>query len=49
MKKTQATGLKNVFTLHIPSHIYDFVNLTSLTDPRKILLDVLQIGKAKDL
>jgi hypothetical protein len=43
---------KNVFTLHIPSwapHTYDFVVLTSLTHPRKILLVVLQIGKAKDL
>jgi hypothetical protein len=32
--------------LHIP---HDFVVLTSLTHPRKILLVVLQIGKAKDL
>jgi hypothetical protein len=48
---------KNVFTLHIPPwapHTYDFVVLTSLTHPRKILLVVLQmgnleIGKAKDL
>jgi hypothetical protein len=31
-------------------HTYDFVALTSLTHPRKILLVVLlQIGKAKDL
>jgi hypothetical protein len=39
---------KNVFTLHIPPwapHTYDFVVLTSLTFPRKILLVVLQIGK----
>jgi hypothetical protein len=28
---------------------YDFVVLTSLTQPRKIILVVLQIGKAKDL
>jgi hypothetical protein len=31
------------------SSTYDFVVLTSLTHPRKILLVVLQIGKAKDL
>jgi hypothetical protein len=30
-------------------HTYDLVVLTSLTHPRKILLVVLQIGKAKDL
>jgi hypothetical protein len=30
-------------------HTYDFVVLTSLTHPRKILLVLLQIGKAKDL
>jgi hypothetical protein len=30
-------------------HTYDFVVLTSLTDPRKIILVVLQIRKAKDL
>jgi hypothetical protein len=30
-------------------HSYDFVVLTSLTHPIKILLVVLQIGKAKDL
>jgi hypothetical protein len=30
-------------------HTYDFVVLTSLAHPRKILLAVLQIGKAKDL
>jgi hypothetical protein len=48
---------ENVFTLHISPlapHTYDFVVLTSLTHPRKILLVVLQIGKyeigiAKDL
>jgi hypothetical protein len=43
---------KNVFTLHIPPwapHTYDFVILTSLTHPRKILLAVLKIGKAKNL
>jgi hypothetical protein len=36
---------KNVFTLNIPlwaPHAYDFVILTSLTHPRKILLVVLQ-------
>jgi hypothetical protein len=38
----------NVFTLHIlpwAPHTYDFVVLTSLTHPRKILLVVLQIEK----
>jgi hypothetical protein len=46
---------KNVFILHIPlraPHPYDFVVLTSLTQPRKILLVMMQIGKtgkAKDL
>jgi hypothetical protein len=43
---------KNVFTLHIPPwapHTYEFIVLTSLTHPRKILFAVLQIGKAKDL
>jgi hypothetical protein len=30
-------------------HTYDFVVLTSLPHPRKILLVVLQIGKARDL
>jgi hypothetical protein len=43
--RKQATGLKKVFTLHIPPprapHTYDFV-LTSLTHPRKILLVVPQ-------
>jgi hypothetical protein len=39
---------KNVFTLHIPpwaTHTYDFVVLTSLTHPRKIVLVVLKTGK----
>jgi hypothetical protein len=44
---------KNVFTLYNPPPwaplSYDFVVLTSLTHPRKILLVVLQIGEAKDL
>jgi hypothetical protein len=43
---------KTVFTPHIPpwaSDTYDFVVQTSLTHPRKIILVVLQIGKAKDL
>jgi hypothetical protein len=48
-RKQQATGLKkNVFTLHIPPwapYTYDFVVLTSLTHPRKIILVVLRIGK----
>jgi hypothetical protein len=44
--------LKNIFTLHIPPwapHTYDFVVITSLTHPRKIILVVKKIGKAKDL
>jgi hypothetical protein len=49
LKKITRYGIeKNVFTLHIPPwapHTYDFVVLTSLTHPRKILLLVLQIGK----
>jgi hypothetical protein len=43
---------KNVFTVHIPlsaPHTYDFVVLTSLTHPIKILFVVMQIGKARDL
>jgi hypothetical protein len=42
---------KNVFTLHIPPwapHTYDFVVLTSLIHPRKIILVVLQIGKKEN-
>jgi hypothetical protein len=31
------------------NYTYDFVVLTCLTHPRKILLVVLQIGKAEDL
>jgi hypothetical protein len=31
------------------THTYDFVVLFSLTNPRNILLVVLQIGKAKNL
>jgi hypothetical protein len=53
IKKTTSYRIeKNVFTLHIPPlapHAYDFIVITSLTHPRKILLVVLQIGKAKDL
>jgi hypothetical protein len=51
-KENKLQDWKNVFTLHIPPwapHTYDFIVLTSLTHPRKILLVVLQIGKAKDL
>jgi hypothetical protein len=46
IKKQEATGLKNIFTLYIhPSapHTYDFDVLTSITHPRKITLVVLQI------
>jgi hypothetical protein len=38
--------------LYIPPrapHTYDFVVLTSLTHPKKIILVLLEIGKAKDL
>jgi hypothetical protein len=41
---------KNVFTLYIPPwapRTYDFVVLTSLTQPRRILLVVLQKGNRK--
>jgi hypothetical protein len=40
---------KKMYSLLNSTHTYDFVVLTSLTHPRKILLVVLQIGKAKDL
>jgi hypothetical protein len=42
---------KCIYSTHPPwsPHTYDFVVLTSLTHPRKILLLVLQIGKTKDL
>jgi hypothetical protein len=48
--KKQAIKLKkNVFTLDIPplssTHTYDFVVLTSLTHPRKIILVMMQIEK----
>jgi hypothetical protein len=45
-------GLKKcIYSKYSPmsSTHFDFVVLTSLTHPRKILLVVLQIGKAKDL
>jgi hypothetical protein len=49
IKKTTSYGMeKNVFTLHIPPwapHTYDFVVITSLTHPRKILFVVLQITR----
>jgi hypothetical protein len=56
-RKQQATGLKTCFySTYSPlaPHAYDFVVLTSLTHPRKIILVLLQIGKkeigkAKDL
>jgi hypothetical protein len=45
--------LKKMYLLYIFSprapHTHNFVVLTSLTHPRKPLLVVLQIGKAKDL
>jgi hypothetical protein len=45
-------GLKKcIYSTYYPwtPHTHDFVVLTSLTHPRKILFIVLQIGKAKDL
>jgi hypothetical protein len=46
-------GLKKMYLLYIlplwAPHTYDFIVLTSLTHQRKIILVVLQIGKAKDL
>jgi hypothetical protein len=45
-------GLKKcIYSTYSPGvpHTYDFIVPTSLTHPRKILLLVLQIGKAKDL
>jgi hypothetical protein len=47
IKKTTSYGIQNMY-LHSPSsapHTYDFLVLTSLTHPRKIILVVLQIGK----
>jgi hypothetical protein len=38
-----------LFTSELHTHTYDFVVLTSLTHPRKILLVVLQIRKAQRL
>jgi hypothetical protein len=38
-----------IFPPELHTHTYDFVLITSLTHPRKIILVVLQIGKAKDL
>jgi hypothetical protein len=49
-KKEQATGLKKCIYSPYPPwapHTYNFVVLTSLTYPRKIMLFVLQIGKWK--
>jgi hypothetical protein len=49
IKKTTSYGIekKCIYSTYPPSspHTYDFVVLTSLTHPRKILLVVLQIGK----
>jgi hypothetical protein len=44
----------SLYIFPLTSHTYDFVVLTSLTHPRKVLLVVLkigkyEIGKAKDL
>jgi hypothetical protein len=50
MKNTTSyVNEKNVFTRSWATLTYDFVVLTSLTHLRKIVLVVLQIGKAKDL
>jgi hypothetical protein len=42
---------KSIYSTHSPwaPHTYDFAVLTSLTHPRKLILFVLQIGKAKNL
>jgi hypothetical protein len=48
IKKTRSYGNEKTYLLYIfppELHTYDFVVLTSLTHPRKILLVVLQIGK----
>jgi hypothetical protein len=49
MKKTTNYGIEEMYLLYIfplsSTHTYDFVVLTYLTHPRKILLFVLQIGK----
>jgi hypothetical protein len=45
-RKPPATGLKKFI---YASYTYDFIVLTSLTHPRKIVLVVLKIEKAKDL
>jgi hypothetical protein len=46
IKKTTNYGIGKIYLLYIfplsAPHTYDFVVLTSLTDPRKILLVVLQ-------
>jgi hypothetical protein len=47
-KKTTSYGIGKMYLLYIfppELHTYDFVVLTSLTHPRKILLVVLQTGK----
>jgi hypothetical protein len=58
IKKTTSYVIKKMYLLYIfplsATHTYDFVALTSLTRPRKIILVVLQVrkcetGKAKDL
>jgi hypothetical protein len=52
LKENKQRDWKNVFTLHISPrapHTYDVVVLSSLTHTRKILLVMLQIGKAKKL
>jgi hypothetical protein len=52
IKKT-SYGIEKMYLLYIfplsSTHTYEFVVLTSLTHPRKIILVVLQIEKTKDL
>jgi hypothetical protein len=50
LKKTTSYGIEKmyllyIFPLELHTLIYDFVVLTSLTNPRKILFVVLQTGK----
>jgi hypothetical protein len=46
MKKTTSYRIEKMY-LHIPPELHTL--MTSLTHPRKILLVVVQIRKAKDL
>jgi hypothetical protein len=48
-KENKLRDRKNVFPIHIPPLSSTHLWLISITHPRKILMVVLQIGKAKDL